>query len=258
MRISLKIPFVLFIAAGAACLLADKDSTGTRTETIAATQPAQLTAEQKAELEKLVAQLDSEDFKTRDAATQKLKDFGQAVVPVLREIAVNSKLSPEVKARIDLIIAPLSPLSVRIVPGRFHLNGEAELYGGTKHFHVVITNTGTKPINLWREWCSWGYFNLSFEIIDENGTKTTVSKVDRDWSKNFPDFDTLPPGNHIIFEVDFLGDKIWKNPPLLPQGKTTKLKMKAVYSSHKSADAEKNLIWTGTVCSPEETYTIYR
>ena len=30
---------------------------------------------------------------------------------------------------------------------------------------VVLTNISKKDMSVWREWCSWGYFSLSFTII---------------------------------------------------------------------------------------------
>ena len=47
------------------------------------------------------------------------------------------------------------------------------------HFHVVVTNTSDKPQRLWREWCSWGYYCLYFELSDGKGRKWMPRKRDQ-------------------------------------------------------------------------------
>jgi hypothetical protein len=84
---------------------------------------------------------------------------------------------------------PTAPrLAVRIVPSTFRekIGRSIELYT-SPNFYVVVTNTSESPVRLWREWCSWGYFNLSFVVTDERGKTTTVTKKPRGWDHNFPD-----------------------------------------------------------------------
>ena len=33
-------------------------------------------------------------------------------------------------------------------------------------FHVLITNNSEEAVIIWKEWCSTGYFNLYFEVLD--------------------------------------------------------------------------------------------
>jgi hypothetical protein len=30
-----------------------------------------------------------------------------------------------------------------------------------EHFHVVVTNVSKESVRLWKDWCSWGFQNLS-------------------------------------------------------------------------------------------------
>ena len=154
---------------------------------------------------------------------------------------------------------PADALSVRIVPTNFQEKAgrSITLWQPTQHFHVIITNTSGKPLLLWKEWCSWGYYTLSFEVMDENGKKTHVKKMPRPWTKNFPDSITILPGDHMVFEVSFAG-ATWQNAPLPPKGKSHKIKMKAVFEIVEDEQSKKHGVWTGKVSSPEFPYTIYR
>ena len=58
-------------------------------------------------IERLVAELDAESYRRRDAATDALRRLGPAIVPALR-IARKQRQSPEVQARIELLLAELT------------------------------------------------------------------------------------------------------------------------------------------------------
>jgi hypothetical protein len=34
-------------------------------------------------------------------------------------------------------------------------------------FNEIVENLSEHRVNLWREWCSWGYFNLMFKFTGE-------------------------------------------------------------------------------------------
>jgi hypothetical protein len=150
-------------------------------------------------------------------------------------------------------------LAVRIVPTGYHeKTGRAiEVYGPSQHFHVVVTNVSDRPVKLWRDWCSWGYFSLSFVATGEDGKPVTVGKKLREWMKNFPDATIVPPGDHMVFEVA-LDDDVWKDPPLPERGQSRTVRLRAVYTIRNDQEAEKFGVWTGRVSSPEETYTLWK
>lgn len=150
-------------------------------------------------------------------------------------------------------------IAVRIVPTSTHDKGgrSITLWQPSHHFHVVITNLSKEPIRLWREWCSWGYYSLSFALADAGGKITIVKKGPMEWAKNYPDATTLAPGDHMVFEVTF-DQSTWPNAPVPDKGKSREIKMKAVFSIPADEDTKKQSVWTGEVSSPEDTYTIYR
>jgi hypothetical protein len=73
------------------------------------TMPATYPAVSTDEVRKLAAKLDSDDFKEREAAQKALVDMGPGIVPVLRDLLKNEKLSMEVTTRIDRAIKAVLP-----------------------------------------------------------------------------------------------------------------------------------------------------
>jgi hypothetical protein len=123
-------------------------------------------------------------------------------------------------------------------------------------FYVVVTNTNDAPVKLWREWCSWGYYNLSFEI-DQGGNKVEVKKKPRGWKKNFPDAQELKPGDSYVIPVSFDPDT-WELPDLKAgPGKPAEVRMRALFSNELDESAREMGVWSGQVGSPWENYAIW-
>ncbi len=152
-----------------------------------------------------------------------------------------------------------SPLTVRIVPHKTPEKGPAviTLFGPPSHFWVVVTNSSDKPVRLWREWCSWGWYSLSFRVTDSAGKVVEVKKGPRGWRKNYPDATVLQPGEHLVFEVAF-DEETWPSAPVPEQGKFHDVRMKAVFAVPVDDESKKQEVWTGEVSSPEGVFTIYR
>ncbi len=71
-------------------------------------RPSSMPAAMRQEVDKLIAQLDSDKFEERQAASRKLADLGQPIVPILKEVLAG-KPSWEVKTRIEAILNKISP-----------------------------------------------------------------------------------------------------------------------------------------------------
>jgi hypothetical protein len=143
------------------------------------------------------------------------------------------------------------PVAVNIVPtSSDERTGHAiELFSGS-HFHVVVENLSSAPIKLWKEWCSWGYFNLSFEARDSSGRSFVISKRNRGWDKNFPCPIVIDAGRSWVIDVN-LDPSIWQNSPLSSDTGKATLRLK----EDERSKSEK--VWTGKVSSPEAEYTFY-
>jgi hypothetical protein len=149
-------------------------------------------------------------------------------------------------------------LSVRIVPTNFADAGPRgiTLSGPSQHFSVVITNIGRDSIRLWRQTCSWGYANLSFEAKDANGATVAVTKKQRGWEKNFPDWITIPPGDHFVVDVAF-DVASWQNSPLPKAGQQKLVSLRAFYEIPADPETKANKVWVGKVASPQNMYAIF-
>lgn len=138
-------------------------------------------------------------------------------------------------------------------------NGQRTIQVGRQAtpFQVIIENISGSRVNLWREWCSWGYFNLKFQITDETGVTWIVKKKEKEWEKNFPDFVAIDPGGKMVIDVT-LNPDVWEN--IVPPGtkQSTTVSMFAIYESEDSKDAIKEEIWSGRLVSDEKKYTLIR
>lgn len=145
-------------------------------------------------------------------------------------------------------------------------------------FHVIISNVSTNQIRLWEEWCSWGFYSVSFEIITPDGKKTMIEKGTMAWGGNAPDYYILLPGESFAIAIRFneMGcvenEKLWVNLPKLKLERGQKIRMRAVYRispeedmeetdteghvTHEMAPEKKYHIWTGKVVSDWKEYVI--
>jgi hypothetical protein len=147
------------------------------------------------------------------------------------------------------------PLELKIAVPVHH--GHRSLNEGD-HFHVLVKNVSEQPLKLWTDRYSWGYGNLSFELIGDDGKATTIRKKPRGWDKNYPDWLELQPGETYVLNVNFAAADIWENGPKTLAGKQpTPIKLRALYQISPDAESTRLGIWTGKVQSAMETYAIW-
>jgi hypothetical protein len=151
--------------------------------------------------------------------------------------------------------APKPELTVSIAAPENHGSRSIIINQPDSHFHVVVTNVSDKPQKLWREWCSWGYYDLSFKCINSLGEESVVVKQPREWTKNYPDWQSIPPGESLV--IDVYPSRDWKDFPLPAKGKEIKVRLQAVYEIKPDEQTKKEGVWTGKVESQMQEYTIY-
>jgi len=152
-----------------------------------------------------------------------------------------------------------SPIAVSIaVPhhGTERVVGSGS-YGRDPHFHVIVSNLSDRPQRIWREWCSWGYYALSFELSDENGKTWTVKKKPRDWTMNNPDYWTVEPHECLVLDVHFADTNIWEGFPR-PSGVSQAFTMRAVFEIRPDKESHESAAWTGRAVSKADQYVFYR
>ena len=133
---------------------------------------------------------------------------------------------------------------------------EIKYAGERPHFHVVLTNTSKQPVNVWRDWNSWGYSALSFEVTDDKGKTWKVQKGPRGWDKNFPDYWTVAAHENLVLDVYFADADTWQRFPR-PTGGPQTYTMRAVFETSPDEESKKYSVWTGRVVSTADKYTFY-
>ena len=122
-------------------------------------------------------------------------------------------------------------------------------------FQVIITNISDEPVQLWETWNSWGWYDLSFEILDDSFTILhTVEKKPRFWTRNFPSFFTLDAGEQYAIDVCF-NETDW----LLPLQEEedpgrSEAYIRAVYTIPEDEETDEYGIWTGRIESKAERF----
>ncbi len=130
-------------------------------------------------------------------------------------------------------------------------------YSLRERFHVILTNSSEKPKRIWKEWCSWGYFVLSFELTDENGKTWTAKKKGRAWTKNYPDYWTVAPHESLVLDVEFADADVWDGFSR-PRSSSHRLKMRAIFEIEPDKESEEYSVWTGRAISKLEEYVFYK
>lgn len=150
------------------------------------------------------------------------------------------------------------PLSVSIAVPVEHGKRSIALYRPEAHFHVVLTNTSTHNVSLWRGEGPEGYSSLRFEVTDAKGKTWVVKKKERNWKRTpLPFATTIDPNGHFVIDVTF-NPNIWENPLLPDKGKSPTVSIRAIYEITESDVATKSNVWTGKVVSERKEYTIWQ
>lgn len=142
------------------------------------------------------------------------------------------------------------PLSISIVE-ESAANGDA-----SSRFHVAVTNVSLKPLRIWEEWNSWGYYGLSFELTDKSGKQWKAFKKQTTWKRNFPSYKELKPGGKLMFEVSIGDLNRWEGLPRPEKGSSIVM-MQAVLEYQTGPDSLKLGVWTGRINSMAKEFTFY-
>lgn len=150
--------------------------------------------------------------------------------------------------------------------------GSIELRPNDPHINVVLQNTSAKPINVYAEWNSWGYDNLTLQITKLDGKvldePLIINKGLMVWLRNGPTTEAIAPGEAIVREVRLHlpdqqssirnGQYYWEF-PFPPQSASRQISMRAVFENDQNVTfgQEKNPVWTGRVASPFKEYDIF-
>lgn len=114
-------------------------------------------------------------------------------------------------------------------------------------FHVVLTNTSATPLNLWKDWTSWGQKCLTLVLQQPSKTSGIVRLPLRAVDRDFPDFWILSPGESLVLEIN-MTDPAWRGLPDL-YGESIRGSLQAIYEIKQDYLTDEFNIWTGRVIS---------
>lgn len=164
-----------------------------------------------------------------------------------------AQLVPPAQANRDL-------LSVEIAsPEHFH----RRVITIDQPFLVVLTNTSPKPLRVWRDWCSWGYQQLSFEITEHGGNTWIVTRKEHPFHKNYPDFWTLDANEPLVLSMTLSSDQ-WESKRDGVSGAgiaITSLRgkavtLRAIFAAEEDDQSREHKVWTGRVTSTARRYEV--
>ena len=144
---------------------------------------------------------------------------------------------------------------MEIVPSRNSVGKGPVLYAKKPLdvFYVVLHNQSGKDLKLWREWCPWGYDNLSFVAELEDGGKVSLTRKPKKWGRAYPDAVLVKKGACYIYEVHLAGET-WRGTGQLPNDKAVKLAVS--FKVAETPESLKKKVWVGAVKSKSVSVTI--
>lgn len=115
-------------------------------------------------------------------------------------------------------------------------------------FYVLLTNKSRRPVRVWQEWCSWGYYSLQFEAFGEDGTRHLLKKKRTSFYANFEDYVDLLSDGSVVWHV-VLNPSEWEDLSWLSKDTVEHVKLRAIYTIPADDDTKKYGIWTGRASS---------
>jgi hypothetical protein len=120
----------------------------------------------------------------------------------------------------------------------------------------VVLNRSDADLKVWRNWCSWGWFQPSLEFRNEKGKVVRVVRKDRPWDKNYPDFWTMAPGEPFVLSLNLTDSVVWKCDVPIESLKGKSLDVRAVFAAEPDEASKEDRVWTGRTASPWRTYDV--
>ena len=115
-------------------------------------------------------------------------------------------------------------------------------------FYILLTNVSKRPVRVWQEWCSWGYYSLQFEVFGKDGKRHLLKKKLTSFYANFPDYVELLPRGSVVWRVE-LFPPLWEDLSWLTTNRAEHVTLRAIYSVTADEDSKQYGIWAGHTSS---------
>jgi len=156
-------------------------------------------------VEKLIAQLDNDDFETREAAFKKLVEIGAPAVPAMRKALEAGKAKPELAAKARRFLELFDGGGEAVNGLKLTLKADKETVkpGDALTFTALLVNTTDKPLKVYVGYSTGGvYFESGaafrrLELVQEGGLEKLKPR-EPGWQVGFcgtgahPLFETIP------------------------------------------------------------------
>jgi hypothetical protein len=155
--------------------------------------------------------------------------------------------------------ASASDWDIQIIPHKVTTNSKVITNNfRDPFFYVILTNKTKAPLKIWKEWCSWGFFSISFSVTPKVGQPFTLRRTGGGWTWNFADATLVDPGKSYVFRASIVGDGRGSRPyaGFPEQYKEGEVTIQAIFSIEETAETKKQGVWTGTNSSVPETVTL--
>ena len=113
--------------------------------------------------------------------------------------------------------------------------------------HILLTNHSDQPQRIWKDWNTWGYFNLQLDWYQNGKAYPIRRKTPEAWDGDFPDFWLVQPKESLIIEID-LSSGQWSGFPDL-YGEMIEATLVATYQNKPDPLAQEFDIWVGKLVS---------
>jgi len=162
-------------------------------------------------------------------------------------------------------------LALSILPSEFVPGADSKapaqrvirFHSRPRHFNVVLRNISRRPLRLWGEENSWGFYNLRLEItgLDDKVQKPiSVRRGPVGWGGNGPRYVVLPPGEMLVREIELAltaedgkvtsTARSYYNFPFPADLMERKIQLVVYYTVEPSDEAKTNGVWTGMIATP--------
>jgi hypothetical protein len=94
---------------------------------------------------------------------------------------------------------------------------------------VKLTNVSAKPLRLFEDWNSWGYYQLSFQVVLKSGKEIVLRRGSKVWTMNYASTILVGPGESYELKPEEFGEMHWPGSAILKtEGEVS---IRAIYSS---------------------------
>jgi hypothetical protein len=157
-----------------------------------------------------------------------------------------------------VLLVLLCAIATSIFAAEASLKIEVFPVAGTKEPQVTVklTNVSAKPLRLFEDWNSWGYYLLRFQVVLKSGKEIVLRRGSKVWTMNYAKTILVGPGESYELKPEVFGERHWPGSAKLEtEGEAS---IRAIYTSPSDEllkrglkqlrnESQREELWLGTV-----------